>query len=143
MDWKKFCTFTFLIILKYSYLIYEQPSTSDSLRLHNTMALTFIYDCKRIKIRHNLPLAPFTAFLFPSDRRAFNRSRPSACIDIRQDFDEALKKIKDKSKLSLKPFSTEATHVCCTCFVRRGLTSVKLSRGLPCGWPGNSFVCVI
>jgi hypothetical protein len=54
-----------------------------------------------------------------------------------------LKKIKDKTKLSLKPFSTEATHVCCTYFVRRGLALVNLSRDLSCCWPGNSFVCVL
>jgi hypothetical protein len=57
-----------------------------------------------------------------------------------QDLDDALKKIKDETELSLKPFSIEATHVCCTYFVRRGVTLIKLSRDLSSGWSGNSFV---
>jgi hypothetical protein len=83
--------------LKHSYLIYEQPTMSESFDFHDTMERTFIDDCKRIKIRHNLSLVPFTTFLRRSDPRAFNRSRLSACIDTRQDFDDALKKIKDKN----------------------------------------------
>lgn len=143
MEWNKFCAFTFLIILKHSNLIYKRPPMSGSLDIHNTMGPTVIYDGKRIKIRHNLPLAPFITFLLRTDQRAFKRIRSTACNDVQQDFAVTLKKIKDKTKLSLKPFSTEPTHVCCTYFARRGLTLVNLSRDLSRCWSGSSFVCVL
>ena len=69
-----------------------------------------------------------------------------ACIDIQPDLDGAVKKVfENKTKLSLKPYSIEATRqetkVCCPYFLRREETFVKMSRDLSCGWSSSSSEC--
>jgi hypothetical protein len=52
---------------------------------------------------------------------------------------------KDKTKLSQKPYSIEATRQetkdCLPYFLRREETFEKLSRDLSCGWSSSSSEC--
>jgi len=68
-----------------------------------------------------------------------------ACIDIQPDLDRVVKSFKDKTKLSQKLYSIEATlretKVCCPYFLRREKTFVKLSSDLSCGWSSSNSDC--